>query len=342
MMISAPRRAGLECKNKFGLVMTIWLAVMFAFFVQATDRVFAETGQPAREAVLPSQTADTLSIVDLATNKVSVNISIGGAPVGIALSPDRRFAYITSPESKEFLVFDLDARVVIKDVPVGPSPVGIAVNPATGVIYVTVYEAEIEYGVIVAFDGKTLRRQAEVKVGNAPSGVAVSKDGQFIVSTDRDSNQISIIDAASFKVTQTISVGEHPFGLAISSDGKRVYTANVKSNDVTIVDLASGQVVDTVRVGRRPYAIAVVNNRAFVSDQYGGTVTVFDEQTLKVEKTIEVGAFPEGIAADPVAGKVYVACWEENTLERIDAKTLEVEVKIPVADGPRALGDFLR
>jgi YVTN family beta-propeller protein len=128
----------------------------------------------------------------------------------------------------------------------------------------------------------------------------------------------------------------------VDADGKRAYTANVGSDNVSVIDLAAGKVVGTVKVGRRPYAVALAAGKGFVTDQYGGTVTVFDLATLAVIKTIEVGEYPEGIEADPTGEAVYVACWEANTLERIDTATLEVTARIPVGDGPRAFGLFLR
>jgi YVTN family beta-propeller protein len=88
--------------------------------------------------------------------------------------------------------------------------------------------------------------------------------------------------------------------------------------------------------------VALAGGRAFVTDQYGGTVTVFDTLSFKVVKTIPVGDYPEGIAADPGGKAVFVACWEANTLERIDTETLEVTGRAEVGNGPRAFGLFLR
>jgi YVTN family beta-propeller protein len=39
---------------------------------------------------------------------------------------------------------------------------------------------------------------------------------------------------------------------------------------------------------------------------------------------------------------VFVACWDANTLERIDTETLEVTARVQVGEGPRAFGLFLR
>ncbi len=138
------------------------------------------------------------------------------------------------------------------------------------------------------------------------------------------------------------AVGERPFGVTIDREGKRAYTANVKSDDVSVIDLASREVVGTVKVEHTPYAVALAGNLAFVTNQHAGTVSVFDVATLKIVKTIEVGGYPEGIEADRAGRTVYVACWDANTLERIDTTTLEVTGRATVGSGPRAFGQFLR
>ena len=95
-------------------------------------------------------------------------------------------------------------------------------------------------------------------------------------------------------------------------------------------------------VGRRPYAVALAGGRAFVTNQYADSVSVIDLQSSKVVKTIDVGDHPEGIEADPAGAFVYVACWFDNVLQRIDAQTLTITGDADVGDGPRAFGLFLR
>jgi YVTN family beta-propeller protein len=140
----------------------------------------------------------------------------------------------------------------------------------------------------------------------------------------------------------SIAVGKRPFGVTVDDEGKRAYTANVASDDVSVIDLTAGKVIASVKVGHRPYAVALAGGRAFVTDQYGGTVTVFDLASFAVIKAIEVGGYPEGIEADPSGAVVYVSCWEDNSLQKIDTATLTVTERIPVGDGPRAFGRFLR
>ena len=58
--------------------------------------------------------------------------------------------------------------------------------------------------------------------------------------------------------------------------------------------------------------------------------------------SVPAGDHPEGIAYDAASGSVYVACWFDNELVRIDAKSLKVTGKVAVGDGPRAFGNFLK
>jgi YVTN family beta-propeller protein len=170
----------------------------------------------------------------------------------------------------------------------------------------------------------------------------VTPDGKLLLSADRDSDSVSVIDATTNQRLKSIAVGKRPFGVTIDSQGRRAFTANVASDDVSVIDIADGKVVATVAVGHRPYAVALAQGRAFVTNQYGDSVSVIDLKELNVVKTIDVGDHPEGIAADPREANVYVACWFDNVLMRIDPQSLAVTGQAPVGDGPRAFGAFLR
>ena len=72
------------------------------------------------------------------------------------------------------------------------------------------------------------------------------------------------------------------------------------------------------------------------------TRSVLDLSDLKLVQTITVGDYPEGIEAASDGSAVYVACWSDNELVRIDVETLSVSGRATVGDGPRAFGAFLR
>lgn len=290
------------------------------------------------EAITTNQPADSLSFVDLDTMKTVGELKLSGKPAGVALSPDKTFAYVTAPDGKMLFEIDLKKRTISRTLEVGGGPLGIAAHPVRPELYV----ADWYFHKVVVVDTTALKVVAEIMTGDSPSGLAVTPDGKLLLSADRDSNQVSVIDVAARKVIATVPVGERPFGVTIDAEGMRAYTANVASDDVSIIDIAGRKVIGTVKTGRRPYAVALAKGRGFATDQYVGSVTVFDTATLQPVKTIEACDHPEGIEAEAGGANVYVACWGDNLLLKIDASSLEITGKADTGDGPRAFGRFLR
>jgi YVTN family beta-propeller protein len=157
-----------------------------------------------------------------------------------------------------------------------------------------------------------------------------------------DGAAVYVADWYATVVRVTIKVGERPFGITIDAEGRRAYTANVGSNDVSVIDIAGNREIGRVKTGLRPYAVALAQGRGFVTDQYDGTVSVFDLSTLAPVRPITVGDYPEGIAATADGRRIIVANWESNSISVIDAVELKVTGEIKVGDGPRAFGAFLR
>ncbi|PPC81563.1 MAG: hypothetical protein CTY31_08555 [Hyphomicrobium sp.] len=310
----------------------------FSIFVVAALVFLPPQHARAAEAVITNQLGDSVSILNTATMTVAAEIKIGGKPAGVALSYDKSHAYVTAPDSGELAEVDLKQNVVARRIKLGSGPLGVAAHPTKPEVYV----ADWYVHKIIVIDTVALKPVAEVSVGQSPSGLAVTPDGKLLLSADRDSNAVSIIDIETRTVTATVPVGERPFGLTVDRTGHRAYTANVGSNDVTVVDIASRAVVGTATVGRRPYAVALAQGRAFVTDQNAGTISVFDTASFKLTDTIEACDHPEGIQANAYESALFIACWGDDVVLRLDAATLEITARANVGGGPRAFGRFLR
>lgn len=288
-------------------------------------------------AFVPAQLANAVSVIDLATMKPLAAIEVGGKPAGVAVAQQAGRAYVTSPEGRYVSILDTAARSLVARVPVGSGPLGIAVPPSGAPVYV----ADWYQHCIHVLDPVRRAVVATIPVGHSPSGLAVSDDGHTLLSADRDDDQVSIIDTDRLAVRAVVKVGTRPFGVTLSADGQRAYTANVGSNDVSVIDVARAERIGRVPVGERPYAIAFAQGRGFVTNQYAGTVSVFDEASLAVLATLTVDDYPEGIEASADGRSVYVANWESNSLQRIDAVAMKLVARAVTANGPRGFGRFI-
>jgi YVTN family beta-propeller protein len=293
---------------------------------------------PARadEAFVTAQNADAVSVVDLAAMKTVATLPIGGKPAGVAVSRDGARVYVTSPDGPFLTVIDARARKVLKKLPLKGAPLGVAVAPDGARVFVT-----LPYDRLLLEIDPDRGVTRDVGVGAMASGVAATPDGKTLLVSDRDDNALSVIDAATLARIATLPVGRHPFGVTIDAAGARAFVANVESDEVSVVDIAARRVVGVLKTVSRPYTVALAAGRVFVADQHADAVSVFDAASLAPAGEVEVGEYPEGIAASADGSRVYVANWFSNELWAIDARTLKVVAKAGTGDGPRAFGNFV-
>ncbi|WP_299402338.1 YncE family protein [uncultured Roseobacter sp.] len=285
-------------------------------------------------AYVTCQNGDGVSVLDIDAGAEVARWSVPGKPAGVAASHGAVFT--VAPDSKTLRKHDPATGGVLTHVQLDGGPIGIAYDVANGQVFVSDwYNARIW-----VLDDQKLDIRKELSVGAAPAGLALSGDGRFVASADRDADQVSIFDAATLDLRARIDVGSRPFGLRFSPDG-RLFVGNVGSNDVTVIHVESGAVAATVPVGERPYGVAFAQGRAFVTNQYEDTVSVIDLKTLEPAGTLDTGEYPEGIDTSSDGRHILVANWFDNTVTIFNTETLSMVDEIETCDGPRAFGAFI-
>mgnify|MGYP001952321862 FL=1 len=308
--------------------MRLLLELMAALALAATPIMASDL------AYVTCQNGNGVSVLDLHSGKEIAQWSVPGKPAGVAVSTNAVFT--VAPDAKLVRRHDPRSGAVLAGTKLDGGPIGIAHDSNRGRLFVSDwYNARIW-----VLDDNVLTIIRELEVGAAPAGLALSDDGKFLASADRDANQISLFDAGSLEIMHRIPVGERPFGLRFSPDG-RLFVANVGSNDVTVIDPETADIVARLPVGDRPYGVAFANDRAFVTNQYEDTVSVFAMDTLDPLGKRPTGEYPEGIDSSSNGKNIIVANWFDNTVTVIDAATLSMLNEIETCDGPRAFGEFV-
>ncbi len=287
-------------------------------------------------AFVTNQNSSDVSVLDLENRAEIRRVPVSGKPAGVAVSSELKSFYTVSPEAKTVRRFSLATCELLATAELPGGPMAVAAAPQSGLIFVSDwYNARI-----FVLDAEELTKAGELKTGGAPAEMIVAEDGSWLASADRDSNQVSIFDLPDMTLRARIPTGERPFGIGVDPQG-RIHAANVGSDSVTVIDPKTSSVVATVPVGTRPYGVAFANGRAFTSDQYADTVSVYRLSDLTPEKVLEVGEYPEGIDATPNGRLVVSTNWFSNTVSLIDPETLEIVGEIETGDGPRADGKFI-
>lgn len=134
-----------------------------------------------------------------------------------------------------------------------------------------------------------------------------------------------------------LSWDAHPKGLAVNENTHRLFVADRTANAVHIFDLVHGVRLATVPVGRQPFGVAVnaATGKAYVANFLDGTLSVIDEASATVVKTIAFAPYgePVHVAVNPVTNRVYAALHQGGRLAVIDGADNTLLMMVDVGAG---------
>ena len=254
-------------------------------------------------------------VIDTASNALGPGpAAVGCEPIGIAVTPDGRYAYVASRFSGTVSVIDTATNAVRTTItlPSGSWLAGIAISPDGQRAYLTA--GGVQDVVIVIDTSSNTVLDTIIGVGGSPWGIAVSPDGGLVfVTNNHTSGTVTVIDAATKTVVATIAVGQYPSAVAFTPDGTMAYVTNGGISDgvftVSVIDTAAYAVVGSpITVGSFPNSIAITadGKQVYVGNEGGNTVSVIDTASNVVTTTIGGMNSPRGVAARPIPPGVPV------------------------------------
>lgn len=246
--------------------------------------------------------------IDLATKRITASIPTGRQPFGLALSPDRKTAFVANvglyeyplvpgvtKTNKDTMMLKFPAygahtkesregaEVEGRRIPGLGSPLA---DEAMSVWMVDLNTnnvvAKLKTGVQIG----EMIEEAEVVGGSSPNSVVVGSRFAYVSNATNDN--ISIIDYKSRKLAGVIPLkvdpridryrGLMPFGLTLTNDQKTLYVALLAFNAVAVVDVPTRRVRGLIPTGWGPTRVALSA----------------DEGTLHVTSARGYGAGPNG------------------------------------------------
>lgn len=232
-----------------------------------SDVAVDASGQTGRAYV--TNTGDgTISLVPFSYSAVQfvqqpVAFAVGQEPTGIALSPDRRWVYISDKAANRLVIFDGQALMTSGSVLVGEGPWGVAVSPDGRYAYVSANTA----GVVSVVDTAARSVVATIPVGTSPGDLALDPTGRFLYVTNNGDGTVSVIDTAVGLVAATIKVGSQPWGVGVSAT--HAFVANFGSGTVSVIATAKRKVIATVKAGTQPFGVAMNDGMTALVSNYG-------------------------------------------------------------------------
>lgn len=126
-----------------------------------------------------------------------------------------------------------------------------------------------------------------------------------------------------------------PSDVALTPDGRRALAANRLAGTVSLVDLASGAILGEIAVGPLPFATAISRDgRRAVVSCLRSSLAVLRLDPPALERRIDVGYEPRGVALAPDGRTAWVALGGEDAVLAVDLETGRVAGRTPVGEEP--------
>ena len=274
--------------------------------------------------------SDEVFVVDLKAPfpQLIKTLKVGRQPSGIAISKDGKFALVANRDSKSITMLLIDGSNVAagETISTEDSVGAIAITPdgrrAIGT-KTTVHKAVL----LKIGEDRKLAIQANLWTGLFPWNVAISPDGRLALvnnignngQSDGGAKTVSVIDltAPAPFVSDHVSVGDAPEGVVFSPNG--AYAA------ITILQ-GSYDAPSSAWFRHEAGAVSLLRN---------------EKGRISIANSVNVGAFPEGLAFAPDSEHLYVGNYRDNSISilKVNAAGLLVDtgVKVELPGPPASL-----
>ena len=251
---------------------------------QPADIALTQTGDSAYVSSFNSS-AGLVTLVNTSTMQIirSITTPFASNPHGVVLTNDGTKVFVTNAGSGNLTMInraDNSTSLVALDTLGNPfgssvSPYLADVTPDDRFLFVTDYAPGGENVYVIDLQVDPTKPSHVIPIGGRSVHVAVTPDGSSAFVCNLDLNSVHRIQIPEFTVSTIPNVGKQPHGVAFSPDGTTAYvtTENTLTPDPPHHPSTSG---------------------AGVSFVY-----VIDVATLRILRSVEVGAFGQGLTVIP-------------------------------------------
>ena len=302
-------------------------------------------GSFAQDLAVVEKVAGSVGFYSAAGSRTS-GVRVGAYPHEIALSPDRKWLYVTdngvlwmtNPGEGGNTISILDRALRRKagviDLGAYRRPHGIAVDPKTGRLLVTIENPD---GLLLVDPAaRKVVRKYDVQ-GKSPHMVLLGPGSEWAYVSNAGSSSIAAVHLASARV-KLIPTGARPQGGVLSPDGRTAYITNADGNSITIIDTAKNEGVGVIQTGKGPGRIALTPDRRTLvyNLQPGQAVGFADVASRKETGQVALGGAPLSLSISADGRRAWAGVQEQDRIVEVsvaERKILRV-IPAPKDSGP--------
>jgi len=216
---------------------------------------------------LVSEFADTLTVFDTVSGKITDTFPTGKRPYPADVTRDGVLAFVPNRTDGTVSVIDLLNKKTLATTFVCKNPQGGSLT-ADDVSYIVACGGSNELAYINTASFKVVAR-VKNGVGPRPFSVAITPDGRYGLVNNAGGDTVSILDASRRKIIDQIKVGKQPIVVRMHPDGRRAFVSNEDSGTVSVIELPEQVVPAEPRKKNEVIMLGMIHRGHRTSKIYG-------------------------------------------------------------------------
>jgi len=292
---------------------------------------------------------DDISIVDIASLKVTGTIQAGERVHGVCVQPDGKRLFATVETDHTLRIIDTGGQQTLATVKLPGRPNQCAVTPDGKYVVVPIRDGDSVEIVDVA--KREIVKSLPIK---EPHNALNTGSNRYIYVSSMGSHEIDLIDLEKMDFAAHIPAGGRPRPYVVSSDGKTMYVAVADLHGFVIVDIPGQKVVERVEIPAQHatlrkleyetpdtlthgLALTPDGSELWVSSLLDDSMYIYDVKTKKITGKVSTGEGPNWIVFSPDGKYACISNTDTDDVSIIDVKSRREVTRVKVGKVPKRL-----
>jgi YVTN family beta-propeller protein len=321
--------------------------------------------QSAARIYVTNSAADTIDVIDSATNKIVQVIRGIELPHGVNFSPDGTRVYVSNESESVLDVIDAQSGEILQKISLSGRPNNISITKDGRRVVVGIRTPP---GALDLIDTGTLTLTKTIPVNASVHNVYVTPDGKYAVSGSIESQSVTIVDLQSDEIAWHLKLdrGVRPMAFERNPDGstRRIFVQLSGFNGFAVVDFAKRAEAARIKLPDQPGGFGILEGRTgtpshgigvapdgkslWIGSTFANAIFKYSLPSLTLVGHCSLplvhppgqaatGGVPEWITFTPDSKFVYVSNSGARSVSAIDAQTLKQVAEIPVGEVPKRI-----
>src|SRR6202163_4739470 len=292
---------------------------------------------------------DDISIIDLASLKVTGEIKAGERVHGVCVQADGKRLFATVESDHTLRIIDTASQQTIATVKVSGRPNQCAATPDGKYVAVPIRDGDRVD--IVDVQQQKIVKSLPIK---EPHNALNTGSNRYIYVSSMGSHEIDLIDLEKMDFVAHIQAGGRPRPYVVSRDGKTMYVAVADLHGFTIIDIPENKVLERVEIPSEHatlrkleyetpdtlshgLALTPDGSELWVSSLLDDSMYIYDVKAKKVTGRVSTGMGPNWIVFTPDGKYACVSNTDTDDVSVIDVKSRREVARVKVGKVPKRL-----